>query len=654
MNTYIKRISLFAIALIMLFTSFYNAVLVSADSSGVNVRYDYDTSTIIEDLNNGVATDESGFFPERYLANVFGQDNINAVRQGTYDYSQDIYVFNFVETGLDNPDEYGVYLYVYNPKGLTIDFSSAYNKVQLAYTTEKEEVFRATYQKYRLFKKDSTSDGTYIKFKVSGLNVSGGTDRYYAVSGIELRIVLDNEELQKSLIIGSDSVTREYVVGSIYRCTTENGITTIIRENLDTIAVDVTHIYYRTDDSEKGRGWSNQLSACYFSLPKEYSFENNLFGRLSEIKAVFDLYYTKPMLILNNQFVYEDFISAVGADSIRFPNLSFRTSYSRDFNYDPLYTSYNDFYYFGYNFSTSYTYGIYYYSIIDPLYWVLPDINADFDNVDYIFSADKVKAYYDSFNSPLLNNYLYGSLFTKENLLFESEDYFNDNHLSLCGFSYGYNEHTYSISQDPEQGAVLGYNLTFDSNVSFWTSLAEAFGINQTQTVTGIAPLVQVDYADRNMSVDDFSEKYYVAKSQVVDLQKKLREVGLKQEVWIFRYDCSEYYGAKAEVYDKNISNDIYDGLVSQQPVYFNWDILSFTFEQPEILSQALGVRKTTVPVNHDPEDVFNDITRSANDFPRLLGCTDYGSMLKTLGFLGLALSIWFVATKIIRFIKRR
>ena len=104
MNTYIKRISLFAIALIMLFTSFYNAVLVSADSSGVNVRYDYDTSTIIEDLNNGVATDESGFFPERYLANVFGQDNINAVRQGTYDYSQDIYVFNFVETGLDNPD----------------------------------------------------------------------------------------------------------------------------------------------------------------------------------------------------------------------------------------------------------------------------------------------------------------------------------------------------------------------------------------------------------------------------------------------------------------------------------------------------------------------------------------------------------------------
>ena len=156
---------------------------------------------------------------------------------------------------------------------------------------------------------------------------------------------------------------------------------------------------------------------------------------------------------------------------------------------------------------------------------------------------------------------------------------------------------------------------------------------------------------------EDFSEKYLVAEYQVSDLKDKLYAAGTEQEVWLFRYDCSEYYGAKAEVYDKNISTTKYDGLVCQEPVYLDWDVLSFTFEQEEIdtETQKTKIKKTTIPVYHDPEDVFSDLTRSKNDFPDDSGCScaDYETMFTWLLFFGGVFIVGLIVTRIIEHIKR-
>lgn len=638
----IKRISLFAFVVLTFFISVCIPILAYAEDYTTimeEVPYDYDTSSVIADLNDGVEVPESEFVPTKYLNNIFS-NSLDQILQGNFNFTQDIYVISFIENGYGT-DNFGLYLYVYNPNNLDILSSSDKNKVQFSVSDKENDVFRSAYSKYNLALIDKTENNLYYKFKVEDFSLSNYSERYYAVSGIELHID------------GNGNAT-EYVVGSVYYCYSNNsGNTTISRKPLSTIDVDCTHVYYRTDDSDKGRGYSNQLSACYFSLPKEYSFGNNLYGKLTEILAEFDLRYTKPILLLNNESVYQKFVSVLGKtmpvwsfidghidwDLVSLNGLCFWCGRHQG----PLHYIYD----IGFNFigaSSPYNES-FFISSLDTLYWAFCDTTADFDNEDYYYSAEN------------LRNYAYGIKdisIERFNALFEDEQYFINEELSLCGFNYGYNRHTYSISQDPEQGAVLGYELTFDAH-GFWDSIYEFFGGNATETVSGIAPLVRVEYSDISLSDEDFSEKYLVAKQQVADLKTKLALAQVNQEeVWLFRYDCSEYYGAKAEVYihkdeDGVPTGTCYDGLVCQEPVYLDWDILSFTFEQSAVSTETQGTKvvKTTVPVNHSPEDVYHDLTRSKNDFDKGCGCTDYGSILTWIMFFSAAFVVWWLITKI-------
>lgn len=644
----LNKISLFMFVILTLFMSVYSSAFAFADDYVTveeEIPYDYNTSSVIADLNNGNEVSENEFFPAKYLSNVFGADNLDSIRHGNYTYGQDLYVISFIENGYGTSN-FGIYLYVYNPKDLILTISSS-NKVQFSFSGSENDVFRSQYSKYNVDFVNKTENNFYWKFKVRDFTPQNYSKRYYAVSGIELLTSLSLD-------------TTEYAVGSVYFCKTQDGKTTVSRKPLSTIDVDCTHVFYRTDDSEKGKGWSNQLSACYFALPKEYSFGNNPFGSLTEVLAEFNLRYTTPILLLNNRSVYNDFYKARGVPVSNagfqhfFGNLCFG---SLDYSYPSFLGSDSAYYYaYGYNlpsleivldFFGFHTCGYFTEYNINTLNWVFCDEGADFDNEDYYFPTENLLTYYRDMNNRGLQ-------------FFEDYTYFDEHDISLCGFNYGYNQHTYSISQEPEQGAVLGYELTFD-NHGFWESIAEFFGFNQTQTVTGIAPLVRVEYYDvvgRNALTEDaFSEKHLVAKHQVRDLQDKVRNCGNEQEVWLFRYDCSEYYGAKAEVYDQNISNDKYDGLVCQEPVYLSWDILSFTFEQKEIdtETQTTKIVKTIVPVNHSPEDVFSDLTRSKNDFPDDSGCScaDYKTMFTWLLFFGGAFVVWLVVTKIIKHIRR-
>ena len=360
------------------------------------------------------------------------------------------------------------------------------------------------------------------------------------------------------------------------------------------------------------------------------------------------MYYTKPILLLNNENVYYDFglAYALSTSSAEFQNNQFINCNNLAFGILGAVGANLAVYPFGYNinysnyrsfFGSQYVEcnGFLVENNIDALYWLFCDVNADFDDEDYYFPAERLESFYDTYKSFCGLN------------MFESEQYFRNNNISRCGFNYEHNNHTYSISKNPEEGAVLGYELIYHNN-DFWANFFDGiFGYQAIQSVSGIAPLVRVEYADMSLSEDAFSEKYLVAKHQVQGLKNKLLSAGTSQEVWLFRYDCSEYYGAKAKVLDKNISNNVYDGLVCQEPVYLDWDILSFKFEQDYLKNGT--ITKTTVPVNHSPENVFSDLTRSANDFPE--NCK-YESMFRWLMLCGLAVLFWYVITKISRNVK--
>lgn len=135
-----------------------------------------------------------------------------------FDENKEVQVISFVEYCYSYKanlrDNYGLYIYVYNPKGLNISTNSKSNKIQMA-TSYNSEGKPSDYTKFNLEFCSKVEDGDYknlfYKFKVVDRKVNGKTfadrvnsnARRYDVSGVEL------------LTYGADTAT-DYYVGGTY------------------------------------------------------------------------------------------------------------------------------------------------------------------------------------------------------------------------------------------------------------------------------------------------------------------------------------------------------------------------------------------------------------------------------------------------------
>lgn len=94
----------------------------------------------------------------------------------------------------EKQDDYGLYIYVYNPQDVVIDINTQRNKIQLTYGN------KPSYKKYRLtflnYSNEAGIEGRFYKFKIELseaerndiLNTVSPDERVYKVSGIELSI----------------------------------------------------------------------------------------------------------------------------------------------------------------------------------------------------------------------------------------------------------------------------------------------------------------------------------------------------------------------------------------------------------------------------------------------------------------------------------
>ena len=498
----------------------------------------------------------------------------------------DITLVRFYEYGFCDGDYY-LEIYLYNPLQRDIDWNDTRNNVQMAYTNDKNNVFRINYNKYRISFVDDTENSLFIRVKVAGFDMPVDEQRVYCISGIEL-------------VNRGDSNAIEYPVSSIYTCSSMDGQTTIARDDLPTCEVDVHHTFYRTDFSEKNdelnnliEGWGNQLSSCYFSLPKNYSGAKAQYGVLEAITAEFYNYYTKPILITGNETDYNAYKNQIGVKVDPNTRLSFAGEYRNTSTGVQVPTSHN-YYAFPYNMHSNYvdsssliTHDVSG-GIIDTLYWVLSDYSGqDFGSEDYYFSGDNLKTYFNDYSK------IHGR--DKAILdLFQSEAYYEEQKINLCddAFSYGYNKHTYSISNTPEEeDDVFGFNVKFD-NSNGW----QKFWRNNQSKTERVLPLEKVDASVLLYNNNELSKKYMIDINEIPAFKQYAKnEIAKGSDVWLFRYDACEYYGHEAYGLENG------KGFVAAESVYLDFDILSFRFNQDG--------QKYTIAVNHSPEDVWNDIT---------------------------------------------
>ena len=148
---------------------------------------------------NEVKFDETNVLEDLQSSKVNGKPF--DMKDYPYDESKDIQVISFVEYcysyRANQRENYGLYVYIYNPKGWNLSSSDKQNKIQMAVAYDAEGN-PTDYQKFSLEFCSKVESGDYknlfYKFKVVDKPVNGTTfadrvnsnARRYDVSGVEI------------------------------------------------------------------------------------------------------------------------------------------------------------------------------------------------------------------------------------------------------------------------------------------------------------------------------------------------------------------------------------------------------------------------------------------------------------------------------------
>lgn len=150
-----------------------------AESDDVQARYEQ--TNVMSNLN-GSTVGGKAFDVKDYPHNGSGKPQIISFVEFCYSYYA------------DRQDDYGLYVYVYNPQDVAIDTNTLRNRIQLTYGN------RPSYNKYTLkflnYSDDAGIEGRFYKFKIELtyaeradiLKTLSPDERVYKVSGIELSV----------------------------------------------------------------------------------------------------------------------------------------------------------------------------------------------------------------------------------------------------------------------------------------------------------------------------------------------------------------------------------------------------------------------------------------------------------------------------------
>ena len=231
------------------------------------------------------------------------------IRDYPFDEDGEVQVISFMEYcysyKANQREHYGLYVYIYNPKGLNLSVNEKQNKIQMAVSYDAEGN-PDDYEKFSLEFCSKIEAGSYknlfYKYKVIDREIDGKTfdqrvnsnQRRYDVSGIELTTH------------GASNAT-EYHVGSTYYFTgyaagygpngSANSTLNCETQKMETISLTVKHTYYRSESSSLGAGHHNQLDTVYFTVPIRFIEE---YGKLQRIKAEWYEYKTKEILVTSH------------------------------------------------------------------------------------------------------------------------------------------------------------------------------------------------------------------------------------------------------------------------------------------------------------------------------------------------------------------
>ena len=578
-------------------------------------------STTAYGLGNGSSFDNTKVLDDLLPATVGGKPF--DIRDYPFDEDGEVQVISFIEYcysyKANQRDNYGLYIYIYNPKGLNLSTDSKRNKIQMA-TSYNKDGNPDAYEKFSLEFCSKVESGDYknlfYKYKVIDRKIDGTTfdqrvnsnERRYDISGIELAVH------------GSGTVT-EYHVGTTYRFTgyaagygqNSNDESTLRCEieKLETISLSVKHTFYRSKTSTLGAGHQNQLDTVYFTVPKSYIEE---YGKLQRIKAEWYEYKTKDILVTSNAAFYQAAKPYIGVPLGSSPNQYGQYEYVEDIGYSlgigagkagDMYVAQ-----WGWNLGTGYfhsptnvLYYMFYVSDIDEYDPYAKKVSSGGVESNELY--EYIRAYtktYENGRLPVKNGTISADLFEAD--IDESRKMDNASGKIQMGYS------CYDFDADLDTQVLSSWS---ESDPSFWDNwkhfgLGAAFtgGPEEASRVVPPIQILQADDLDGNN--ETISERLLVNMQDVDSIRETYTEATENDEVVVlFRFATSDYFSQAAVIIepdagflgaDKKYENQAY---IASESVFFDFDIIQLTFNKEGIY--------TVIPVVADPIDAIGGIT---------------------------------------------
>ena len=578
-------------------------------------------STTAYAVGNGSSFDNTKVLDDLLTSTVNGKPF--DIRNYPFDENGEVQVISLIEYcysyKANQRDNYGLYIYVYNPKGLNLSTDSKRNKIQMA-TSYNKDGNPSAYEKFSLEFCSKVESGDYknlfYKYKVIDRKIDGTTfdqrvnsnERRYDISGIELAVH------------GSGTVT-EYHVGTTYRFTGyaagygQNGsdVSTLHCEieKLETISLSVKHTFFRSETSTLGAGHQNQLDTVYFTVPKSYIEE---YGKLQRIKAEWYEYKTKDILVTSNASFYAAAKPYIGVPLGSSPNQYGQYEYVEDIGYSlgigagkagDMYVAQ-----WGWNLGTGYfhsptnvLYYMFYVSDIeeyDPYAKKVSSGGVE-SNELYEYIRNYSKTFVDG-RLPIKNGTISADLFEAD--IDESRKMDNESGKIQMGYS------CYDFDADLDTQVLSSWS---ENDASFWETwqnfgLGSAFtgGPDEASRVVAPIQILQADDLDGNN--ETISERLLVNMQDVDSIRETYTEATENDEVVVlFRFATSDYFSQAAVIIepdagflgaDKKYENQAY---IASESVFFDFDIIQLTFNKEGVY--------TVIPVVADPIDAIAGIT---------------------------------------------
>ena len=611
----------FVLSLMVVIAGIFPAVLpVSAEETSKSV---YEQTNVLDDLKKSTIGDQPF-----------------DLTQYNFDEKKETKVLSFVEYCYSfysaKQDNYGFYIYVYNPQGLQFNKYSPLNKIQFTVGSATNENYTKYNLKYLNCSTETNYEGLFYKFRVDItdeqkekiLSAVNSTERYYRVSGVEL-------------VKSGDRNATEFGVATTYKYSgyaagygsNENAPSTLIcnTEETDVLSLNVHPTVFRPEGTNgKNEYTQDSLHSVYFAVPNEYIKK---YGAMTAVHAQWLNAVLAPALVTGNGNVY----NAV-------------KEYLGEYMYGGDYWWWSD-----KNKNNDMPYEI-----------IASERMGSVENTElsmprWAYNANEVN---QRVNNPTRYiNYLYMLFFTGGGTD-SADDYTVSSEMILDALEkstqYGgvlINGKYSSKFFDSYDSKFTEVNIKADETYqltnavidkSWWDRLWGYKGDVTTTTFDNIQAIYPVKDSDMTGSPEDICKRLYISEADYENFKDFYNKNKNLCQTYLFRYQTSEYIAMEAATWETdNGSFWEGDGIIRtyapdridsnnyffQQTVNLDFDIIDVTFSN--------GEKDTVIPVVSNPIDVVPDAT------PPVLTIsdekTDWLKLLKIVVavILGLALLIF-------------